>query len=149
MQKAGVFIYVLLVIVAIAIGGILINEYTDKGKDFFQSLQFSHTDDHITEPAVDTAIVYEDSTTSYDSTDSSYTIEADPAIIADTLMTGNPATDCLKELYGNDIMKKIDEGKFTPPADLQKKLQDCMQSKMNSSKTPAQKKKSKDESPEH
>ena len=136
MQKTTILIYVLLVIAAIFLCGIIIGDVTDKGKNFLQSLPSRDSDPIVNDPVVDidTTAGYQDSTALYSETESVSTFEVNSAIIADTLITGNPSTDCLKELYGKDIMKRIAEGSFTPPADAQQQLRDCMESKLNSSK---------------
>lgn len=138
MQKSAIVIFVLLVLAVIVVGGIVVTQYTEKGKDLWNS--FSKKEDTISQPVSDST-----TSSSSDYYDTTKYIKADPAIIADTAITGNISTDCLKELYGKDILRKIDEGRFTAPDDMQEKLSECIKSKMKTqTRTPAA-----DESPLH
>ena len=46
---------------------------------------------------------------------------------SDPLVSTTDVTECMKQIYGPDVIEKMQKGEFTPPPDIVRKVFTCMQ----------------------
>lgn len=60
---------------------------------------------------------------------SKYKFQTPPTPSTQTGGYSSDTAECMKELYGQDILKKIEQKTFIPPADIGQRLQECIERK--------------------